>query len=46
VLAQAGGFRLDRGTVTWQAKNQLSDEVTPVVLPRASVGGLLGAFTV
>ncbi|MGY1761375.1 methyl-accepting chemotaxis protein [Geodermatophilus sp. SYSU D00779] len=39
VLAQAGGLRLDRGTVTWQAKNQFSGEVTPVVLPRASVGG-------
>jgi hypothetical protein len=39
VLAQAGGFRLDRGTVTWEAKNQYSGEVTPVVLPRASVGG-------
>jgi DNA-binding ferritin-like protein len=38
VLAQAGGFRLDRGTVTWEAKNQYSGEVTPVVLPRASVG--------
>ncbi len=39
VLAQAGGFRLDRGTVTWQARNQLSGEVTPVELPRAAVGG-------
>ncbi|WP_100498441.1 methyl-accepting chemotaxis protein [Geodermatophilus chilensis] len=39
VLAQAGGFRLDRGTVTWQAKNQYSGEVTPVELPRASAGG-------
>jgi methyl-accepting chemotaxis protein len=39
VLAQAGGFRLDRGTVTWQARNQFSGEVTPVELPRAAVGG-------
>ncbi len=39
VLAQAGGFRFDRGTVAWEAKNQLSGEVTPVGLPRASVGG-------
>ena len=38
VLAQAGGFRSDRDTVTWEAKNQLSGEVTPVVLPRATVG--------
>ena len=38
VLAQAGGFRFDRDTVTWEAKNQLSGEVTPVVLPRATVG--------
>jgi methyl-accepting chemotaxis protein len=46
VLAQAGGFRLDRGTVTWEAKNQFSGEVTPVVLPRASAGGTwLGQHT-
>ncbi len=39
VLAQAGGFRFDRGTVPWEAKNQFSGDVTPVTLPRASVGG-------
>ena len=39
VLAQAGGFRLDGGTVAWKAKNQLSGAVTPVAVPRASVGG-------
>src|SRR3712207_4388597 len=38
VLAQAGGFRLDRGTVTWEAKKQSSGEVTPITLPRATAG--------
>ena len=39
VPGQAGGFRLDRGTVTWQARNQFSGEVTPLELPHAAVGG-------
>ena len=41
VLAQAGGFVIDeprRGLVTWDAKNQLSGEVTPVALPRVLAG--------
>jgi methyl-accepting chemotaxis protein len=41
VLAQAGGFRiapLSDGAVRWDAKNQFSEEVTPIDLPRAMVG--------
>ena len=41
VLAQAGGFRIgdpDEGTVTWQAKNQLTNKVTPVELPKVFAG--------
>jgi methyl-accepting chemotaxis protein len=41
VLAQAGGFRIDdprKGTVSWDAKNQLSGEVTPIALPRVLAG--------
>jgi methyl-accepting chemotaxis protein len=41
VLAQAGGFRIDdprKGTVSWDAKNQLSGEVTPISLPRVLAG--------
>ncbi|WP_255363718.1 methyl-accepting chemotaxis protein [Geodermatophilus sp. DSM 45219] len=38
LLARSGGFQVDRGTVTWEAKNQLSGEVTPVELPRVSIG--------
>ena len=41
VLAQAGGFRIDgspKSAVTWDAKNQLTSEVTPVSLPRVMVG--------
>ncbi|WP_324277343.1 Cache 3/Cache 2 fusion domain-containing protein [Blastococcus brunescens] len=36
VLQQAGGFSIDdpdEGLVTWEAKNQMSGEVTPVALP-------------
>ncbi|MFD2092193.1 methyl-accepting chemotaxis protein [Blastococcus deserti] len=42
VLAQAGGFTLDeprKGLVTWEAKNQLTGEVTPIALPRVLAGG-------
>ena len=41
VLAQAGGFRIDdphKGLITWDAKNQLSGEVTPIALPRVLAG--------
>ena len=42
VLAQAGGFGIDpsprSAPVVWEAKNQLSGEVTPVALPRVMVG--------
>ena len=42
VLAQAGGFGIDHNPksapVAWDAKNQLSGDVTPVTLPRALVG--------
>jgi methyl-accepting chemotaxis protein len=40
-LAQAGGFNVDspaKGLVTWDAKNQLSGEITPIALPRVLVG--------
>ncbi|NEK84517.1 methyl-accepting chemotaxis protein [Blastococcus saxobsidens] len=42
VLDQSGGFSIDtsaRDQVTWDAKNQLSGEVTPVTLPRVLIGG-------
>jgi methyl-accepting chemotaxis protein len=42
VLAQAGGFGTAgprEGLVRWEAKNQFSGEVTPLELPRATVGG-------
>ncbi|RBY85797.1 methyl-accepting chemotaxis protein [Blastococcus sp. TF02A-30] len=42
VLAQAGGFSIadpKAGLVPWDAKNQVSGEVTPVQLPRVLVGG-------
>ncbi|MEU2351044.1 methyl-accepting chemotaxis protein [Modestobacter sp. NPDC049651] len=41
VLAQSGGVSLGpaRTTVAWDAKNQVTDEVTPVTLPRVQVGG-------
>ena len=42
VLRQNGGFRIAdaaEGTVTWQAKNQFTEEVTPVRLARAMAGG-------
>jgi hypothetical protein len=41
VLQQAGGFSIDdpdEGLVTWDAKNQMSGEVTPVELPRVLIG--------
>ncbi|MFQ1001008.1 Cache 3/Cache 2 fusion domain-containing protein [Modestobacter sp. SSW1-42] len=41
VLQQSGGFNLGSGTrntVQWDAKNQVTSEVTPVALPRAQVG--------
>jgi methyl-accepting chemotaxis protein len=42
VLARTGGFGIDAGPrsapVVWEAKNQLSGEVTPVALPRVMVG--------
>ena len=41
VLAQAGGFRIGgprEGTVTWDAKNQLSGEVARMELPRVFAG--------
>jgi methyl-accepting chemotaxis protein len=40
-LAQAGGFHIDddaKSTVPWDAKNQLTGEVTPIALPRVLVG--------
>ena len=42
VLQQAGGFSIDdsgEDLVAWDAKNQLSGEVTPLSLPRVLVGG-------
>ncbi|WP_456599763.1 methyl-accepting chemotaxis protein [Blastococcus sp. SYSU DS0616] len=42
VLQQAGGFAIDdsgTGLVLWDAKNQLTGEVTPLTLPRVLVGG-------
>ncbi|MBB3675671.1 methyl-accepting chemotaxis protein [Modestobacter versicolor] len=42
VLQQAGGLALGsttKNTVTWDAKNQVTSEVTPVALPRVEVGG-------
>ncbi|WP_104527434.1 methyl-accepting chemotaxis protein [Blastococcus saxobsidens] len=42
VLNQAGGFSVDpsgRNPVNWEAKNQMSGEVTPVTLPRVLIGG-------
>ncbi|TFV65252.1 UNVERIFIED_ORG: methyl-accepting chemotaxis protein [Bacillus sp. AZ43] len=42
VLQQAGGFSIDdsgRNLVPWDAKNQLTNEVTPTTLPRVLVGG-------
>jgi methyl-accepting chemotaxis protein len=41
VLAQSGGLGLGpaRSTVTWDAKNQVTGEVTQVALPRVQVGG-------
>jgi methyl-accepting chemotaxis protein len=41
VLAQAGGFATDdtpKNLITWDAKNQLSGEVTPITLPRVLAG--------
>ena len=42
VLAQAGGFSIDRSPksppVAWEAKNQLSGDVTPLALPRVLIG--------
>ena len=39
VVAQSGGLQLDpRNTAAWEAKNQLTSEVTPVVLPRMLAG--------
>ncbi|WP_104524216.1 methyl-accepting chemotaxis protein [Blastococcus atacamensis] len=39
VVGQSGGLRLDpRGMVAWEAKNQLTSEVTPVVVPRMLAG--------
>src|SRR3712207_2473964 len=41
VLQQAGGFSIDdsgEDLVTWDAKNQLTNEVTQVTLPRVLVG--------
>jgi len=42
VLAQSGGISLGsatKNTVAWDAKNQVTSEVTPVALPRVQVGG-------
>ncbi|GAA1546553.1 hypothetical protein GCM10009827_078380 [Dactylosporangium maewongense] len=39
-LGQRGGFRFTPETVTWQATNQLTQAVTPVTLPRVTVGGV------
>jgi methyl-accepting chemotaxis protein len=42
VLGQSGGINLGsptRNTVTWDAKNQVTGEVTTVALPRVQVGG-------
>ncbi|WP_222263903.1 methyl-accepting chemotaxis protein [Modestobacter marinus] len=40
VLHQSGGLGLARqGTVAWDARNQVTSQVTPVVLPRMVVGG-------
>ena len=42
VLAQTGGFSIDRGPRRppwpWEAKNQLSGDVTPLPLPRVLIG--------
>lgn len=41
VAQQSGGLTVAppaRGTVTWDAKNQLSGEATPVALPRVMAG--------
>ena len=42
VLGQAGGFSIDRNPkspqVAWEAKNQLSGDVTPLSLPRVLIG--------
>ena len=42
VLQQSGGFSIDTSgadQVPWDAKNQMSGEVTPITLPRVLVGG-------
>ncbi|MDP5184542.1 methyl-accepting chemotaxis protein [Blastococcus sp. BMG 814] len=42
VLQQSGSFAIDgsgRNPVTWDAKNQMNGQVTPVALPRVLVGG-------
>ncbi|MEV0565832.1 Cache 3/Cache 2 fusion domain-containing protein [Dactylosporangium sp. NPDC050588] len=39
-MGQRGGFRFTPETVTWQATNQLTQAVTPVTLPRVTVGGV------
>jgi methyl-accepting chemotaxis protein len=41
-LAQSGGISLGsptKNTVTWDAKNQITSEVTTVALPRVQIGG-------
>ncbi|MCA0143625.1 methyl-accepting chemotaxis protein [Blastococcus sp. LR1] len=39
VVGQSGGIQLDPGTsVAWDAKNQLTSEVTPVTMPRMLAG--------
>ncbi|TFV52216.1 methyl-accepting chemotaxis protein [Blastococcus sp. TF02A-35] len=39
VVGQSGGLQLDpRNSVTWDAKNQLTSEVTPVTVPRMLAG--------
>ncbi|MGY2079452.1 methyl-accepting chemotaxis protein [Modestobacter sp. SYSU DS0657] len=42
VLQQSGGLSLGSGPremVAWDAKNQVTNEVTPVALPRVEIGG-------
>ena len=42
VLQQSGGFSIDdsgEDLVPWDAKNQLTGEVTPIALPRVLIGG-------
>jgi methyl-accepting chemotaxis protein len=42
VVQESGGLTVaptSRGTVAWDAKNQVSGEVTPVAFPRVMVGG-------